>query len=92
MNHISTKHTTIKSLTKIVGIVQFDIMDSRGVKEVKIFFLILKTIMKCLESIIIKIWSNNFKIMRANSGGGGGVWPSWSKANFFKLYFITSLI
>ena len=41
----------------IVGIIQFETVDSREVKEVKkkrkYIFLILKSILKCLVSIII---------------------------------------
>ena len=60
-------------------------MNIEGVKEVKtkkILFLHVKSVLKYIESIIIKKWVKKIKF-REPTWGEGGVWPSWSKANFF---------
>ena len=47
----------------------------------------LKSVLKCIESIRIKKGSTTFKIPSANMvGGGGGSRPSWSKANFLNFF------
>ena len=62
-------------------------MNSRGVKEVKIFFFffffMLKSVLKCSESIrIIKKWVNKFQNLNANLVGGG-VRAKLVKSQFF---------
>ena len=63
-------------------------------KKIVLSFFMLKSILMCLVSIIIqKNGSTNFKILSANlGGGGGGIRPSWSKANFFNLIFLNTSI
>ena len=53
------------------------------------FFVMLKSDLKYIESIIIrKKGLTFFKIPRVNlGGGGGGYWPNWSKAKFLKTFF-----
>ena len=50
INHISTICTIIKSLKRWSVIYSFETVDSRGVKEMKIFS-ILKSILKCLYTL-----------------------------------------
>ena len=49
----------------------------------------LKSVLKCMESIRIKKnGSKKIQYLSANSvGGGGGSGPSWSKANFLNFIF-----
>ena len=51
-------------------------------KRNNIFFFMLKSVLKCIESIRIKKWVKIFQ----NLEGGGGVRPSWSKANFLNFF------
>ena len=63
----------------------------KEVKKNKYCFFMLKSVFKCIESIRIKKkWVKNNQILKANLGGGG-VQPSWSKANFSSC-FNTSLM
>ena len=58
-------------------------------KAKKTFFFMLKSVLKCMESIRIKKkWVKKIQYLSANSVGGvGGVRPSWSKANFLNFFF-----
>ena len=55
----------------------------------KHFFFMLKSVLKCMESIRIKKMGKKNSIFDCQLGGrGGGVRPSWSKANFL-IFFVT---